>query len=198
MGSDDRKGARTAREMSTPEQVAVLLEEFRALYSLVTYRMSSLDRRITMAWAGLAGLVASFIAADAIGRYVVLAGLPLALVWFLRTTVNHARSFEDVLRRIEEIERAVNGMAGVELLAFQSRHPSRLIAVGGRTGTETVHTVYMTCLTMLVGGALLLAFATDASEIPITLYSVYVVGVCVAMFRSVRMLQRYRYAKRPA
>ncbi len=172
------------------------MEEFRVLYSLVTFRMASLDRRIAIAWAGLGAFVGSFLAANEVGKYVLLLSLPPALVWLLRTTVNHARSFEDVLRRIDEIERAVNGIADENLLAFQSRHPSRFLMVGGRTGMETVHAVYVTCLVLLVASSSLFALAMTAPVMTIVGYGIYAMLVATLLFVHVRKLRAYRYEKR--
>src|ERR1043165_4407131 len=119
------------------EKVEVLFQEYPALYRLAEFRLNSLDRRALAAWAALTAFLTTFTALNSDAQSALLLGAPMALLWLLRTTINHARSFEDALRRLDEIECTVNGLAGEELLAFQSRHPSRGGAVGGRTGTET-------------------------------------------------------------
>ena len=100
--------------------------------------MGALDRRVPVAGVTLAGSLAGLVALPKLAQTLVLVGLPVALIWLVRTTISHARSFEDLLRRIESIEREVNGLAGRDLLLFQSRHPRRGRTVGGRTGSETV------------------------------------------------------------
>src|SRR3954452_22946950 len=96
--------------------LAAYYEEYEALYSLVEFRMSALDRRAPVTAAAFAGVVAALQAVPAGSQAILFVGLPVALLWFMRTTVNHARSFEDVLRRIEEIERAVNAVLRSEVL----------------------------------------------------------------------------------
>ncbi len=135
--------------MDERQQVTILLAEYHQLYALVVFRMTSLERRLPIAGATLAGFLGSVGVMPPDTRLVFLLGLPMAIVWFLRTTTNHARSFEDVLRRIEQIELQLNALAGKMLLSFQSQHPSRNLFVGGRTGTETVQAVLVTCLLML-------------------------------------------------
>jgi len=131
-----------AERPGTEHRVDILMEEYRVLYTLVTLRLTSLDRRVPLAGASLAAFLGSVTVLPRDAQLVFLFGLPVALVWFLRATVNHARSAEDLLRRIEEIEREINRLCGEELLAFQSRHPSRGRQVGGQTTTESVKTVF--------------------------------------------------------
>src|SRR5882724_10094282 len=145
--------------------IDLLMEEYRVLYTLVTFRMTSLDRRVPIATAALATFLGSIAAVPPASQSIFLIGLPLAQVWLVRTTVNHARSFEDVLRRIDEIERRVNSLAGEELLVFQSRHPSSGKATGGRTGMETVWTVYTTALLMLAACVYLAAQHSDSPRV---------------------------------
>lgn len=149
----------------TPRDRAdILLAEYSALYDLVTFRMSALDRRVPAAGATLLAFTGSAPLLPGPAQITVLAAIPASLVWLLRTTINHARSFEDVLRRIEQIESKLNAIAEEELLRFQSSHPSRLRAVGGRTGTETVLSV------VLAGAILLLAAAVSMvhAGVPVT------------------------------
>jgi len=141
-----------------------LLEEYRAMYGLVLFRMGSLDRRVPIAGATLTATLASAAAIPDQAMMIVFMGLPLALVWFLRTTINHARSFEDVLRRIEQIEVEINRLLGKETVCFQSRHPSKGREVGGRTGRETVNAVLVTVVTLLVGCGWMFLETTDAPQ----------------------------------
>jgi len=136
--------------LSPRDRIQILLEEYRALYGLAEHRMAALERRVPILGAALTGFVASVAVMPGLFQLGIAISLPLALVWFVQTTVNHARSLEDLFRRIEEIERGVNELAGVELLGFQSSHPSRGKAVGGRVGTGTTWTV-------AAGASLLLA-----------------------------------------
>lgn len=132
-----------------------LLEEYRAMYRLVEFRMTSLDRRAPIAGATLTATLASVAAIPQESVFIILFGLPFALIWYLRTTINHARSFEDALRRIEQIEVEINTNLGKEIMRFQSRHPSRGRQVGGRTGRETVSAVVATVVVLLLGCAVM-------------------------------------------
>lgn len=174
--------------------INLLLEEYKVLYGLVTFRTTSLDRRVPIATAALASFLGSIAVVPPASQTIFLAGLPLAQVWLVRTTINHARSFEDVLRRIDEIERRVNELAGEEVLVFQSRHPSNGKAIGGRTGLETVWTVYTTALLMLGACVYLAALSSDTPN----LIEGYASGCgAIALYLTFLLLRlgRYRYIK---
>lgn len=177
--------------------INILLEEYKALYGLVTFRMSSLDRRVPIASAALATFLGSIAAVPPASQAIFLIGLPLAQLWLVRTTINHARSFEDVLRRIDEIERKINDLAGEPLLLFQSRHPSGGRATGGRTGAETVKTVYTSSMLML-GACVYLASMHPGLSLVLHAYGVAcgVIGLHLSM--SMLALRRYRYVKVPS
>ena len=176
--------------------LAAYYEEYRALYGLVEFRMSALDRRVPVTAAAFAGAVASLQAVPESSQAIVYVGLPVALLWFTRTTVNHARWFEDVLRRIEEIERAVNAVIGTDALYFQSRHPSRHRQVGGRTGRESVMAVLATVLLVLAGAAFQAARGFAAISGWIWPYLGFLAAVAVAACLDVLRLARYGYVPR--
>jgi len=67
-----------------------LYEEYRALYGLVIFRMTSLDRRVPIAGATLTATLAAVGSMPLQAMPVIFFGLPLALLWFLRATINHA------------------------------------------------------------------------------------------------------------
>jgi hypothetical protein len=176
------------------QKIDLLLEEYRVLYTLVPFRMTSLDRRVPIATAALATFLGSIAAVPPASQAIFLIGLPLAQVWLVRTTVNHARSFEDVLRRIDEIERRVNELAGEELLVFQSRHPSSGRATGGRTGMETVWTVYTTALLMLAACVYLAVLMDHAGQVTGG-YAAACTAIGMYLTIVVVRLRRYRYVK---
>lgn len=179
--------------ITTAQQIEVLLEEYRALYGLVNLRMASLDRRVPLAGVALSVTLGGALVAPLLVQATVLLVLPLALVWIVRTTVNHARSFEDALRRIEAIERQVNKLAGAELLAFQSRHPSRGRAVGGRTGRESVLAVLLAAgcgLAACVGLIVLMHGEAMEWRVGYLGYPTVVAGVIA---HTVQQYTRYRY-----
>lgn len=178
-----------------PDPIPILLEEYRQLYALALFRLGVLDQRVPIVGATLIGLLASMAVLPAAVQPIVFLGLPLSLLWFVRTTINHARSFEDALRRIDEIERAVNGHARAELLQFQSRHPSRGISVGGRTGTESIEAV-LAASALILAGCLHLAAATWPIESESrAIYGVFLAAVAAALILMRRGLVRYRYRK---
>ncbi len=170
-----------------------LFEEYRAMYGLVQFRMSSLDRRVPIAGATLTATLASVAAIPQQALMIVFLGLPMALVWFLRTTINHARSFEDVLRRIEQIEGDVNELLDHEAICFQSRHPSRGHRVGGRTGFETIGAVLVTVVTLLIGCAFMFLQTVDTVGQAQIAYAGFLAVVLAYMILIVVRLKRYEY-----
>lgn len=178
------------------QHISALFEEYRALYGLAVFRMNALDRRVSVAGGTLAAFVAGLSSLPASAQLVVLLGLPVALIGFMRATVNHARSFEDVLRRLEEIEREVNRLLEKNVLLFQSRHPSGRREVGGRTGRETTQAVLATVLLLLAACAYQFIATANVSERGSDAYLAYlaVVGV-LATCERIR-LGRYAYSPR--
>jgi len=170
-----------------------LYEEYRALYGLVVFRMTALDRRAPVTAGALLTAVASLDVFPAMSQCVVLLSLPVALLWFVRTTVNHARSFEDVLRRIEEIETAVNAIVGDRVMRFQSTHPSRGRATGGRTGQETVSAVIATSAVLLITAGYRMHQHALLPIIGQLAYMVFLGIVGALCLREVVVLRRYRY-----
>ena len=182
-----------SRDQST---ISILLEEYRALYAVALFRMSSLERRVPIGVAAITALLASVLALTPSNQIAVLLLIPLGLVWHLTTTINHARSFEDVLRRIDEIEREVNTLAARELLLFQSSHPSRGKQVGGRTGNESVRAVFASSTITLLASLWLFWGASNHDLIRTACYGIYLMTVGGYSTIRVRLLARYRYDKR--
>jgi len=121
--------------------------------------------------------------------------LPITLVWFVQTTVNHARSLEDLFRRIEEIERHINNLAGADLLGFQSSHPSRGKAIGGRIGTGTAFTVTAGA-GLLLAACFYLVTATDELGDAPRLWTLGYIGLsALCILALLASLRRYRYLR---
>lgn len=173
-------------------RVAIQLEEYRQLYALALYRLEVLDQRIPLACAALGAMLASVIALPAELQWAMLLGSPLSLRWLVRTTITHACSFEDALRRIEELERSVNRQCGHRLLGFQSRHPSRRIRVGGRTGYETVRAVTASSLFLMVAAGLWTSCRSIDSGTLVALTGYFVV-ISTGAFLDYLRYTRYRY-----
>ena len=180
--------------VSVEIQIDVLKEEYRAMYQLAGHRITSLDRRVPVAATGIVALLSALVILPDEARLAALWTLPIVLVWLLRTTINHARSFEDAIRRIDQIEQQINGLAGAELMRFQSRHPSKDWGVGGRTGLEAIGAIYVLSLASLGVAAWLtghlLAGGTEVSLL------LAVMGIA-ASYLSLLFLHAWRYRYRP-
>lgn len=175
------------------DRVSILLAEYGALYRLVEFRMGALDRRVPATGAAIVAFLGSVPLLPDSAGVIVLAAIPLSLVWFVRTTINHARSLEDLFRGIEAIELAVNRLTGDTLLIFQSGHPSRGKAVGGRTGFETVSAVGLAAA-LLIGSCGYLAGAVGAmTPWAFAIYTSYLLGIAVSTLSWLRRWRRYRY-----
>lgn len=162
------------------------------MYQLAAIRLSALDQRLPVTVGALSATLISVQMLPDPARLLVLWATPPALVWLMRATVNHARSFEDALRRIEEIEQLVNTLVGQRVLAFQSFHPSRGKAVGGRTGREAVFATEAAIALLLLTAAY--QVSQLQSPIFLTAYSALLVAVLAIVDDQRRRLSRYRYA----
>ena len=179
-----------------PDRIGVLIEEYRAMYALVLYRHAAFDQRTPIVTTVITGAMASIAALPPHLQVAFLMGLPVCLLWFVRSTMNHACSLEDAYRRIEEIETMANDTFRERLLVFQSTHPSRGKEVGGRTGREAVETVIVAAMMLLASAAFI---AWHIEDLPAWAFNAYVAyltlitGVTLANYRSLR---QYRYRKR--
>ena len=158
-------------------------------------RITSLDRRVPVAATGIIALLSALVLLPEEARLAALWTLPIVLVWLLRTTINHARSFEDAIRRIDQIEQKINGISGAELMRFQSRHPSKGCGVGGRTGLEAIGAIYALSLASLGVAAWLLGhWVLEGGKLPVLLG----VMACVAVYLSLLFIRAWRYRYRPS
>lgn len=173
-------------------RITVLLAEYQALYRLAEFRMGALDRRVPAAGAAIVAFLGSVPLLPERAGVIILVAIPISVVWFVRTTINHARSLEDLLRAIEAAERTINRTAGAALLAFQSNHPSRGKAVGGRTGFETVSAVGLASA-VLIGACAYLADTPGSRPVVSILYVGYLIGVAGTVLRWLVLWKRYRY-----
>lgn len=193
----DGPAAWPRRPIPDETRIQILLEEYRALYGLLTFRLTAMDRRLPAAGGALATLLGATTAMPDQTQLAFLLGLPVALLWLVLSTVQHARSKEDHLRRIDEIESTVNAIVGEELLVFQSRHPNDRRYPGGRTGFVAVLAVLSVALIMLAGCATMMMQrpAANKSEY-IAYYLTILLTIVVAMLVSVSRLSRYRCQRR--
>ena len=179
--------------LTTRERIDILLQEYRALNSLLLFRLTAMDRRLPVSVGFMAAAIAAMLALPTDSRAAVLLVTPAGLFWLVRSTVQHARAKEDNLRRIDEIERVINSIAGEELLLFQSRHPNRSEVAAGRTGGVTIVAVSSGALAMLV--LCLFLFLRDSTPIPPWLYAAYVAAIVIDVIWAPVALSRYRYRK---
>lgn len=163
------------------------------MYDIQLLRITALDKRVPVTAGAMAVVIAALDVVSEESQLLLLLCVPIALIWFVRATVNHARSSEDVLRRIEEIETAVNALLGGPVIHFQSRHPSRGQKVGGRTGQESVSAVLATSLLVLGTAAYRmerLHVLPDSLEF---VYTIVLGMVGIIVLREGVRLSRYRY-----
>lgn len=163
------------------------------MYQLAAGRIASLERRAPLGAAALVALMAAFSSIPVEAQAPVLIAMSIGAFWYLETTINHARSFEDLIRRVDEIECSINKLAGQELLVFQSTHPSRGRRVGGRTGHETVQAVLCSSLVLLLVGLWLSYHLGAFSIVPARFYSLYVIILGSALSWRANRLGRYEY-----
>lgn len=188
----DRPPAEPTNQLDPVASIEVLLAEYRAMYQLAEFRMVSLERRVPAAGATIVAFLGVLPLMPEQSQWILLFVVPASLVWFVRTTINHARSFEDVLRRIEKIECNANGLAGQDLLGFQSSHPSRHVAVGGRTGVETVGAVLLASALVLLACHTIASTAMSGSPMLWLAYYAYIVATSVHLIVCIIGWRRYR------
>lgn len=179
-------------QLAPRERIDVLLAEYHALYGLAQFRMGALDKRVPAAGAAIVAFLSGVPLLPEPAGLVLLTVIPASLIWFVRTTINHARSFEDLIRRIEQVERAVNAIAGESLICFQSTHPSRGRAVGGRTGFETV-TAAGLASALIIGACATLSLNQSADTTLILMYLAYLTGIAGYLLSLLRQISQYRY-----
>lgn len=198
MGSTtETKAKNRITNLTHQERVDVLLEEYRALYSLLTFRLEAIEQRIPLATGILVALLSSSSSFTHEQRLALLLAVPAACVWLHGTMALHTRSKEDVLRRIDEIERMINGLAAEELLVFQSRHPNRKRFVGGRSGFGSVLAV--SNISVAAIGVALAMFSREFAERSwaIGAYSGYSVLSVLRLLAVTLKLAFYRSRKAP-
>jgi hypothetical protein len=169
------------------------LAEYHAMYSLAEYRLVALDRRIPLIGGLLTAFLGSVPVLHETSQFLVLIVIPVSLVWLMRTTINHARSFEDALRRIEQLEHAINARVGVDAMGFQGTHPSKGSTVGGRTGTESVLAVGIASGLLLFVSGIMITQATALSLPEISVCFVIDAAVIVLIARALMGWRTYRY-----
>lgn len=180
--------------LSAKDRIKILLAEYQSLNALLLFRLTALDRRLPVTAGFLTAAVASSLALPLHAQPVVLVATPAAMLWLVRTTLCHAFAKEDHLRRIDEIERAIDAIAGEQLLVFQSQHSSRGQFPAGRSGLTAILAVSSAALLIVV--LCLLQFLVNFESILDWLYVCYVVGVAVAIIVAPVQLVGYSYRRK--
>ncbi|MCA9303415.1 MAG: hypothetical protein KC996_04770 [Phycisphaerales bacterium] len=174
-------------------QLNAILSEYNALYKLAEYRLNALDRRIP----AISGLLAAFMGSVPVlpeeSQLLALIAVPVSLIWLVRTTTNHARSFEDALRAIEWHEHQMNALLGRDVIGFQSRHPSKGRSVGGRTGTESVYAVSTAACLILALSAYIAYSHIGIVGYPLLAYALFFLLVFGLVVRTIQVWRIYRF-----
>lgn len=166
------------------------------MYSLLSFRLGVVDQRVPLTAGALMAAFGAVSSLPATSQVTLLLVIPVGIVWLMRLTATHNRSKEDVLRRIDEIERQINVLAGEELLTFQSRHPNRVEAVsGGRTGAGAAWSVLSLCVAGLLGCLALAIQGPFIHGAALALYLVYLFITFSDLVHVAIRLRRYRYEK---
>jgi len=186
-----------ANRISAWNRIQILFEEYRALYALLTIRLGVIDQRLPLVSGAMAALLVSSPSLPSHQRLSILWAVPVACLWLHRVVLLHTRSKEDVLRRIDEIERKVNRFASAELLAFQSRHPNQRRTVGGRSGFGSVLAIMAVCLMSIVTSLTLMVCEFEKNRLLIAGYLLYGAATAAELIRSTRSLSTYRHKLAP-
>ncbi len=179
------------------QQIDVLLTEYGVLYSLLEWRLSAGDRRLFVSAGLVTGLLTAVHVLDDATARLLLWGLPVLLWVIFSAMVGHTRSKEDLLRRIDEIERRVNALADSQLLIFQSHRPNPRPAVGGRTGSTGIKAMLAVNTSLLLAAVLFLWPASAPLSLLLVCYGLWAAMWAGLMLRQAWTLQNYRY-ERPA
>lgn len=190
------RGLLSCASLSPRDRIDLLVEEYRAMYGLLSFRLDVVDQRVPFTAGAMLAALSSVPALPTTSQVVVLLLIPVGIDWLMRLTVSQARSKEDVLRRIDEIERQINLLAGEELLVFQSHHPNRRAVVsGGRTGAGTVASVLALCLAGLLGCLALAIHLRALHGMALWVYLGYLAVCMFQLLHDVTRFRRYRYLK---
>lgn len=128
--------------LSDKERASIVIEEYKALYSLLTFRFTAIERRVAFSAIIISSILGLLPKMELESKIIFLVGVPIAIVYLIRSTILHIRSLEDYFRKIEEAELRINEICSEQLMQFQSGHPSRGTP-GGRASQELLHFVLL-------------------------------------------------------
>jgi len=190
-------GEKSSREfVGNDTRIEVLLSEYRALNALLLFRLAALDRRLPLAGGLLTGSLAAIPALPNDARPVILWAVPAASVWLLADAIAQARSKEDHLHHLAEIERCLNRLAGQPLIRFQSSHPSRGRFVAGRSGQSTVVGITIAATAWLIGALYIAGTSVGLTAAGRIGFAAYVIAAASAHAHILSGLRNYRPRRR--
>lgn len=178
--------------MDVKDKLTVLLSAHQTFYELYQIRLNAVEKRLPIGAIIVSALFGSLTVVSKDIQVLYLCGIPIALIYLTKTTITHLESFEDLLRRIEEIEKKINNIVGEKLLMFQSEHPSRGWTVAGRFGRDSINSVSILSIMVLVACVYIL-YRMNYHLIWQVLYYFYVslVGLLIVIKRI--CLKKYKY-----
>ena len=175
------------------KQIDILLAEYGVLHRLLEWRLSAGDRRVVISAGLLTGLLTAVRTVDDATARLLLWALPVLLWVIFSALAGHTRSKEDLLRRIDEIERHVNLLANTELLVFQSRRPNRQHLVGGRTGSTSINAMLTVNISLLLASVFAMWPAIDPPPPLVICHAIWAAIWAGWMLDLAFRVQRYRY-----
>lgn len=175
------------------QQIDILLAEYGVLHRLLEWRLTAGDRRVVISAGLLTGLLTAVRTVDDGTARLLLWGLPVLLWVIFSALAGHTRSKEDLLRRIDEIERQVNMIANTELLVFQSRRPNRQHVVGGRTGSTSINAILTVNISLLLVSVFAMSPGLDPLSPLVICHAIWAAIWAGLMLELAFRLQRYRY-----
>ncbi len=124
------------------DRASIVIEEYKALYSLLTFRFTAIERRVAFSAVIISYILGLLPKMEVESKIIFLVGVPVAIIYLIRSTIFHIRSLEDYFRKIEEAEKRVNEICSERLMQFQSGHPSKGLP-GGRASQELLHFILL-------------------------------------------------------
>lgn len=128
--------------LTEKDRASIVIEEYKAMYSLLTFRFTAIERRVAFSAIIISSILGLLPKMEMESKFIFLIGVPIAIIYLIRSTILHIRSLEDYFRKIEEAESRINKICSESLMQFQSGHPSRSTP-GGRASQELLHFVLL-------------------------------------------------------
>lgn len=163
--------------LAEKDRASIIIEEYKALYSLLTFRFTAIERRVAFSAVIISSILGLLPKMEIESKIIFLVGVPVAIIYLIRSTIFHIRSLEDYFRKIEEAECRVNEICSEQLMQFQSGHPSRGIP-GGRASQELLHFILLMGVGIL-GACSYLMWQAISLNISLYAYCIYTLLVSI-------------------